>query len=57
MANPNLRLLLHVPNPIAKVRTQKKCGRPPGCVAQFDSEIVRYEGLGYEPSKISQLLC
>lgn len=55
-ANSNLRLRLHVPSAISKETLRKKRGRPPGRVAQYDSEIVRYDNLGYLPARIAELL-
>lgn len=50
--NPALRLKLRVPPVI-----RKKRGRPPGRVAQYDADIVRYNNMRYLPSRIAELLC
>jgi hypothetical protein len=46
-----------MPKAIVKKKLSKRGGRPPGCISQFDSEIVSYSNEGLPPQKIADLLC
>jgi hypothetical protein len=54
MADPNLRLRLHLPKPVGGV---KKRGRPAGRVSKYDSEIIRMNNQRFLPSRIADILC
>ena len=57
MADSSLRLRLCVPKAIVKKNLSKRVGQPPGCISQFDSNIVSYSNEGHRPQKIADLLC
>lgn len=46
-----IRVRLRVPKAVLKR------GRPPGRIAQYDSEIIKYNNMHYLPMRIADLLC
>lgn len=55
MADPAaLRLHLRVPKPITKKKLKR--GRPPGRIAQYDSDIVDLNNAGHQATKIAELI-
>ena len=54
---PSEALHLHLPPPLKPTGGVRKRGCPPGRIAQYDGEIIRYNNQRYLPSQIAELLC